>query len=218
MGMITKLEAVNQMLLVSGENLVTDLLESSGVDTSIAEVILEQCSLDVQIRGMANNMIVRKYFADPTTKYLILPSIDGDEEGLISAELVSSHYSVDGSLVSTRIYNNRLWNITDDTDQWAVNTEYFIQIVSKLKWENLDTPVQRAILSSAMRKYQIITQGDEASDAYLANQEAIFTTKGKAADMNDKKRNIFMAGDAYYRSRNPYMYDSSMFRYWRTSY
>ena len=42
MGFITKLQAVNQMLLTSGENLVSDLEDASGIDTGIALNILEQ--------------------------------------------------------------------------------------------------------------------------------------------------------------------------------
>jgi hypothetical protein len=220
MGFITRLQAVNQMLLTSGENLVSDLEDASGIDTGIAQNILEQCSLDFQMRGMANNKCIRKMLIN-SSGYLLLPSGDGDEEGVIATELISYHQNSDGDQIKIRMLSaspSRLWNITDDTDVF-VEADYYVEFIMKLLWENLDTSVQRAILSSAMRTYQILTQGDGEADAYLNQQEQIFNAKGRAADVNDKKRNIFMTGDLSLRSavnRNPYLNDPSRFRFWRT--
>lgn len=220
MGFITKLQAVNQMLLTSGENLVSDLEDASGIDTGIAQNILEQCSLDFQMRGMANNKITRKQLINGSG-YLLLPVGDDDEEGIIATELMSYHQNSDGDQIRVRMLNaspSRLWNITDDTDVF-VEADYYVEFIMKLLWENLDTAVQRAILSSAMRTYQILTQGDGEADSYLNQQEQIFNAKGRAADVNDKKRNIFTTGDPSLRSavnRNPYLNDPSRFRFWRT--
>ena len=220
MGFITRLQAVNQMLLTSGENLVSDLEDASGIDTGIAQNILEQCSLDFQMRGMANNKCIRKMLIN-SSGYLLLPSGDDDEEGIIATELISYHQNSDGDQIKIRMLSaspSRLWNITDDTDVF-VEADYYVEFIMKLLWENLDTSVQRAILSSAMRTYQIMTQGDVEADAYLNQQEQIFNAKGRAADVNDKKRNIFMTGDPSLRSavnRNPYLNDPSRFRFWRT--
>lgn len=220
MGFITRLQAVNQMLLTSGENLVSDLEGASGIDTGIAQNILEQCSLDFQMRGMANNKCIRKMLIN-SSGYLLLPTGDDDEEGIIATELISYHQNSDGDQIKIRMLSaspSRLWNITDDTDVF-VEADYYVEFIMKLLWENLDTSVQRAILSSAMRTYQIMTQGDDEADAYLNQQEQIFKAKGRAADVNDKKRNIFMTGDPSLRSavnRNPYLNDPSRFRFWRT--
>mgnify|MGYP002477975787 FL=1 len=221
MGLITKLQAVNQMLLASGENLVADLNGDSGIDTGIAEAILDQVSLDYQMRGMANNKILRKFNVD-SSGYLVLPSADTDEEGLISAELLSQHLNSDNYRIHARIATHvsppRLWNITDDTDVWTGGIDYYVEIVSKLLWENLDTPIQRAIMTSAMRHYQIITQGDEGSDAFLGYQEQLFSARGRAADINDKKRNIFNTNSVMRNAafRSAYLSDPNRFRYWNT--
>jgi hypothetical protein len=221
MGLISKLTAVNQMLLTAGENLVADLENASGVDTGIAEHILEQCSLDFQMRGMANNKVVRKMNTNLDYK-LLLPNPDGDEAGVISAELISFHVNSDNTQIKVRVLSDspaRLWNTTDDTDIFKANEDYYVELIMKLMWENLDTPVQRAILSSAMREYQILTQGDSSTDAYLALQQQVFNAKGKAADINDKKKNIFSSGDPSLQSavnRNAYTNDPSRFRFWRT--
>jgi hypothetical protein len=219
MGFITKLQAINQMLLTAGESLVADLNESSGIDTGIAETILEQSSLDIQMRGLANNKLVRKFNPDSTGK-IIFDSGDSDEEGVISAELISWHLNTDGLKITAKLLSDnppRLYNYTDETDVWTTG-DYYVEVIKKLRWEHLDTPVQRAIMASAMRQYQIITQGDGEADRYLEYNEQMFHLKGKASDINDKKRNIFHTGDANVRGavfRNPYIYDPSRYRYWR---
>ena len=196
MGYITKLDAVNNMMLAAGESLVADLQEASGIDTGIAEFILEQTSLDYQIRGLANNKIVKKLQAN-TDGYIYLPVGDGDEDGLISALLLSFHMNSDSIQIIARILETfppKLWNITDDKDKWETGVDYYVEIIKKLKWENIDTATQRVIMSSAMRHYQIATQGDGEADAFLAYQESLFSAKAKASDINSKKRNLFING------------------------
>jgi len=225
MGFITKLQAVNQMLLASGESPVADLIGNSGIDTGIADTILEQASLDFQLRGLANNKIVKKMNADSNGK-IYLPLGDGDEEGVIAADLMSTHYNVDNNIIVARVYDEgtgasqsiKLYNFTDDTDIWSLTEDYYVEIIKKLKWSHLDTPTQRAILASAARHYQILTQGDSTTDSFLAYQEQLFSIKGRAADINDKKRNIFITGDGNVRGaayRNPYLQDSTLRRFWQ---
>jgi len=226
MGFITKLQAINQMLLAAGEAPVADLTNNSGIDTGIADTILEQASIDFQLRGLANNKIVRKFNADTNGKIYFDVGADTDEEGIMSADLMSLHLNSDNQQIVAKVFNDgtgsansiKLYNFTDDTDVWTTGIDYYIEIVKKLKWEHLDTACQRAILASAARNYQILTQGDPAADQFLSYQEQMFNIKGKAADINDKKRNIFKDGDANARGaifRNPYVYDPNRYRYWR---
>jgi len=226
MGFITKLQAINQMLLAAGEAPVADLTNNSGIDTGIADTILEQASIDFQLRGLANNKIIRKFNPDSSGKIYFDVGADTDEEGIMSADLLSLHLNSDNQQIVAKVFNDgtgsansiKLYNFTDDTDVWTTGIDYYIEIVKKLKWEHLDTACQRAILASAARNYQILTQGDPAADQFLSYQEQMFNIKGKAADINDKKRNIFKDGDANVKGaifRNPYIYDPSRYRYWR---
>ena len=222
MGYITKLDAINNMMLAAGESLVADLDEASGIDTGIAEFILEQTSLDYQMRGLANNKIVKKLVPN-SSGIIYLPMKDDDEDGLISAVLLSTHSNDNGDQIIVRILETvppKLWNITDDTDKFATNQEYYVEITKKLKWENIDTTSQRSIMTTAMRNYQITTQGDGDTDMFLAYQESVYSAKAKANDINSKRRNIFLTGDSTVRNainRTPYSNDPSRFRYWRTS-
>lgn len=223
MGLITKLQAINQMLLASGENLVADLEGESGIDTGIAETILEQTSIDYQTRGIAANKFIKKYELT-TNRTIEFPTPDSDEEGILAVELISNHLAADGiqTIKARGLFNAipaRLWNITDNTDIWKFDSgPYYVEFTMKLPWENLETTVQRAILATAMRYYQSITQGDDTTDAFLGYQEQVFGIKNKAADVNDKKKNLFDSAsiirDATLRSR--YFSDPNRFRYWRT--
>jgi hypothetical protein len=78
MGFITKLQAINQMLLAAGESPVADLLNNSGIDTSVAETILEQASLDFQLRGLANNKMIRKLNPNAQGKIYLPVGADSD--------------------------------------------------------------------------------------------------------------------------------------------
>jgi hypothetical protein len=226
MGFITKLQAINQMLLAAGEAPVADLTNNSGIDTGIADTILEQASIDFQLRGLANNKIIRKFNPDSNGKIYFEVGSDTDEEGILSADLISFHLTSDNQQIVAKVFNDgtgssnsiKLYNFTDDTDIWTTGIDYYIEVIKKLKWEHLDTACQRAILATAARNYQILTQGDPAADQFLSYQEQMFNIKGRAADINDKKRNIFKSGDANVRGaifRNPYVYGPNSVRYWR---
>lgn len=203
MGFITKLQAINQMLLASGESPVADLLGSSSIDTEIANTILEQASLDFQLRGLANNKITKKF--NPNSSGLILlPLPDNDEEGVLSAKLLSTHVNEDNDIIVCRVYNDgtgsyssqKLYNFTDDTDIWELNKDYFVELIKKLSWSHLDTLSQRAIIATAVRHYQTITQGDSQLDSYLGQLEDIFRMKSKSADAYMKNRNIFNGAES----------------------
>ena len=220
MGYISKLDAINNMMLAAGESLVADLEEASGIDTGIAEFVLEQTSLDYQIRGLANNKITRKLAAD-ASGYIYLPTGDSDEDGLISAGLISNHLDEDSILIIARIQETnppKLWNITNDTNVWETGVDYWVEIIKKLKWEVIDTATQRSIMATSMRQYQSMTQGDGEADSYLAYQESMFSAKAKANDIKAKSRNIFSTGPSTTRnavSRSPLFNDPAYYRFWR---
>ena len=226
MGFITKLQAINQMLLAAGEAPVADLANNSGIDTGVAETLLEQASLDFQIRGLANNKLIRKITPDAEGRIYFQVGEDSDEEGIISADLMSAHINSNNEVIVAKIYNDgtgssgsvKLYNFTDETDIWDTNQTYYIEVIKKLKWDHLDTTAQRAILATASRQYQNLTQGDPSTDQFLGYQGEMFNAKGRAADINDKKRNIFKTGDINVWgaiSRTPYINNPNRYRYWQ---
>jgi len=213
MGYLSRLDAVNMMMLSAGESLVADLQEASGIDTGIAEFLLDQHSLEHQLRGIAENKFIKKIEPDDNG-HILLGYPNNDYQGIIEASLASTHYNADSIQIRARVTETnppRLYNMTDETDVWSTSEEYYVSITALLKWEQLDTTTQRAILASAMRKYQMLTQGDRVADSLLAESEAMNRIKARANNITDRRRNILSGSEAI--QRWPYInYD--MGRYW----
>ena len=213
MGSISRLDAVNQMLLSAGESLVADLEGSSGIDTGLAEFVLDQTSQDYQLRGLANNRFVKKYKLS-TAGNITLP------DNILAAELVSNHTDSDGSVIIGIDRQKRLYNIVEDTFNWKADREYKVEIIFELSWEDLSTPIQRGILGTSMRQYQLIVQGDDISDRFLAESEMLHKTRARAADINDQRTSIFSSGSpamkkALNRTSAGWSNDPARFRFWK---
>lgn len=202
MGQMTRLAAVNQMLLAAGEAIVSDLENQSGVDTSIAEYLLDEYTDDFQLRGLANNM------------YSMVLTVD--EDGLIHLpktiiSLNFESYIVNNDNVAIKVSVKRkgegflLWNVTDQTTDFSAYADQKLcaQILDQIPWEDIDTPGQRAITASAARRYQMLTQGDEGMDAYLQQDEMIYQSMGKSRDIESRNRTIWDAAD-YQKRRAVY--------------
>lgn len=215
MGVISRLDAVNHMLLMAGESLVSDLENNSGLDTEVAEFILDQFVQDFQIRGIANNTYCKKETLSEKGR-INLPA------NTISAELTSYHTNNDGwKLVGLAKGDpdKFLFNVTDQTYEWDSGEEYYIEIIHTIQWVDMDTPVQRGILSAAARQYQMVTQGDGDTDIYLQGLESLHITTAKAAILDDKKKNVFDSGTSKLQrifNRRLGTNDPARFRFWRT--
>lgn len=195
MGQMTRLEAVNQCLLAAGEAIVSDLENQSGVDTSIAEYLLDQYTQDFQLRGLANNEYITELAIDPATNKVFLPqTIMSLDFGTL---LSNDKGEVIRVSVKTEGENFILWNVTDQTSNWEAYASETLEakLLVKVAWEDIDTPGQRGITASAARRYQMLTQGDGEMDAYLQQDEALYNMKGNSRDIQSKHRNIWDAAD-----------------------
>ena len=108
MGLYSYTEAINHMLLVSGEHLVSDLSTEAGVDISVAEFILKKTIKTYQLRGLANNRYVVTIAPDVNGK-INLPST------ACYAQVVEPLFDpTTGEVIQTTIKSNptRLFNIT----------------------------------------------------------------------------------------------------------
>lgn len=215
MGQMTRLDAVNQCLLAAGEAIVSDLENQSGVDTSIAEYLLDQYTEDYQLRGLANNVYVKTLSMNDTGK-IYLPT------NIMSLDFGTYISNADGYTIRVSVKTEGssfiLWNVTDQTSDWSDYDTYDIKasLTVKLDWEDIDTPGQRAITASAARRYQMLTQGDEGMDAYLQQDEMIYNSMGKARDIDSKGRTIWDAAD--YKTKRSVFRQSGgnpNFRNWR---
>ncbi len=215
MGAMTRIDAVNQCLLAAGEAIVSDLENQSGVDTSIAEYLLNQFTDDYQFRGLANNRYSKTLTLD-ADGLVRLPAT------IISLDFNSLLTNAEGNVVRVSIKNNNgsfyLWNVTDQTSDFSAYSTEEIKatLIVSVEWEDIDTPGQRAIVASAARRYQMLTQGDQGADAYLAQDEAMYNMKGKARDVDSKRKTIWDSSSAQ-TQRAVFRGNSSSpdFRRWR---
>tara|TARA_R100001463_G_scaffold27709_9_gene64126 strand:- start:15327 stop:15974 length:648 start_codon:yes stop_codon:yes gene_type:complete len=188
MGYMTKLDAVNQMLISAGEGIVSDLENKSGVDTSVCEFMLEQKIVDYQMRGLANNQQQQCYETSNKDKTIELPN------NVLSGWLISTHTNSKGDQIRGIVRGANppyLYNLTDNTKEWSENVEYKVYLVLKFDWEDMDTNVQKAIVMQAAREYQMLSQGDGDVDNYLAQLSMYYDSQAKGSDNTQKRYNIF---------------------------
>ena len=221
MGAYTKLQAINEMLLYAGESTVADLDGSSGVDTSIAESILDQKTLDAQARGLANNITIRTIVLD-SMGCALLPADAMSVECI--TPISSSRDDMNLARITTRGWesgNPYLYNLTDGTKNLQANdaslTQVNVEVILQVDWEDMDTPVQKDITMQAARQYQMLSQGDGSVDNYLAQLEQFYGAKAKGADVNAKGYNtMFMQNNVWKATagRRPRT-SSQQLRFWR---
>jgi len=207
MGLYSYIDAINHMLLSSGEHLVANLNNDAGVDTSVADFILKQTIKSYVMRGIANNRYV-------VTLQLSTQTIGGSSvancialpSNACYAQVVEPLFdSTTGEVIQTTIKSADngpvLYNITKQTP--VFEKELKVEVIVTLGnsannygWDDIDSALQRGIMETAAREYQMITQGDLDVDKRLAVREQYHLARGRAGDMFKKNRNIFWGGDA----------------------
>lgn len=195
MGLYSYTDAINHMLLSSGEHLISDLTADAGVDTSVAQFILNQTIKAMVMRGIANNRYVTTIAPDSNGK-IVLPS------NACYAQVVEPLFDpTTGEVIQTTLKSTNsgpvLFNITKQTD--VFDRELDIEVIVTLGnastyygWDDIDSALQRGIMESAAREYQIITQGDMDIDKRLAVREQYHIARGRAADIFKKNRSILL--------------------------
>ena len=193
MGIYSYKDAVNHMLLSSGEHLVSDLNADSGVDTQVAEFILNQTIKAMVMRGVANNRYVTEITPDVNGK-IALP------DNACYAQVVEPLYDqTTGEVIQTTLKSNptRLFNITKQTDVFdkKLKVEVIVLLGDESQnygWDDIDSPLQRSIMEMSAREYQMTTQGDLYIDKRMAVREAFHVSRGRASDIFKKNRSILL--------------------------
>jgi len=220
---MSRLDAVNTMLISAGEHIVSDLVTDLGTDTQMSEWILDQNTLDYQIRGnVGNQRVIKNKNPDATSLRLELPT------DTIAAELISSHYtSTDNTRIRARLEGTDsdipyLYNVTEQTAKWVAGTDYDIEVIYFITFEHLTLSLQKAITASAARQYQLVIGGDLDVDTVLSQREQLFRMVHRAADIDDRNRNILSSSSsaASRAVRRGFgrvaSNDPTRFRFWRT--
>ena len=222
MGAISRLDAVNEMLIQSGEALVSDLDEQSGVDTSIAQYILDQKITEFAMRGIAQNMATRKFTPDDDGRvYLpvdILSARIVQRTGMDSSPVndvgnnVGHNVVIRGTGSASTPY---FYDLATGTDWFDTGVEISAQVIFTIEFEDMDTSIQKAVIYQAARTYQMLSQGDPAADAYLSQMEDYYEGKAKGYDNTAKNRNVLNSSTAYRAISRNSGTNPNAGRYWR---
>jgi hypothetical protein len=201
MGLYSYLDAINHMLLSSGEHLVSSLDTESGVDTSVAEFILDQTIKSNVMRGVANNRYVTEIApTSPTIGAVTYTNIIRLPDTACYAQVVEPLFDpTTGEVIQTTIKSSptRLFNITKQTDVFTktLKVEVIVTLgdsTTNYGWNDIDSALQRGIMEMAAREYQMVTQGDLDIDKRMAVREMTHIARGRAADVFKKNRSILL--------------------------
>ena len=193
MGAMTRLDGINQMLLYSGESIVSDLAGQSGIDTSIAEFLLDQKTMDYQQRGLAENQLIEQVSAAVDGRIKI--RTDSIDVTMLNPPRAVTEPEV-GRPCRVVSRGGYLYNLTDDTDVFINDNgqTYNLQYIITMDWADMATATQKAVVMNAAREYQMLSNGDAGTDNYLAQLEMQYVSKAKGEDAKDKGYSILQNG------------------------
>ena len=166
------------------------------------------------MRGVINNTYCKKFVPD-VNGYIYLPA---DTAHVELAEAIYSSTEEQYILASYKGSTPYLFNVTENTHSWTDKGDsdgIKLKLVVNMDWEDIESPMQKGIMSSAARDYQMISQGDANVDQYLAQREVVYGAKGKAADIKQKSRN-FLGQDISSALASTRSYHIRTARRWRS--
>lgn len=182
MGALSKLEAVNRMLVAAGEFPVSSLTVSGSNDVTIAVQLLDESTTMIQMAGTNTNTIYKTLTPDIEGKIYVNDNIihvDTVEESM------SRNVAVQGR---NPTYLIDLDN--EGTDIFEEGTELKVKLVTNLSFDDLETADQFYAVDHAARRYQFLTVGDRATDGILNEQAQYSRFMARAKDIRARDVNF----------------------------
>ena len=216
---LTELQAINQMLAAVGQAPVTsidttdNLYEKVGTnyvqlelptnpDVALARLTLDEVSRECQSEGWSFN---REYAygvkPDSTTKKITYAN-NWLQADLSNAPEYRSKY---GNKDTIR-RNNCLYDKTAHTDQWDVDTTYYIDILWLFEWEDVPRPIQDYIINKSAALFSLRVVGDQK--LYSSLQERAEDSRASAMEYEAQQGDYTFfghpTGQNYYNSYQPF--------------
>lgn len=205
--LFSQLDAVNTCLLAAGQSLVNSLAEDGATDTSVAEFILEQQTLEHQLRGLAAAKQRRTISVDPTTNTFVLSDNCIDVE---CVTYVTSSESGGRAVITVR--DGQLYNISDSTYIFAEDSIIVDEIV-KLEWDEIPVAMRKAIASAAAVDYVAQVTDDTKLLQRAMQREAMTRAQGKGQDVRARQHNQTFGSTAFRASYGRQLRGSNNPRY-----
>lgn len=185
MGYVTQLEAINEMLVAAGEQPVSNLVTPEA-DIGVAQVILDSCTRNLQVQGLAGNTFRKTYTVGVDGTIAI-----GDD--ILAVSIAVQPYGDHPiQVVIVGGATAKLYNTADDTDDFSdiPSGELEITEIRYLAWDDISTPIQIEIVGYAKQKYQMLVQGDSDMNKQLIMEMLESQKIGRVWDSRVKSRSL----------------------------
>lgn len=190
---MTKLEAVNEMLLAIGQAPV-NTLEVAGIrDVSIAESILDNVSREVQSSGHSFNTFYEAKSPDVNGDIIVPPDV-------LSIDAVDPRYAVvtlvdpDDSALKLFDKDERSFTFTDDVE---------CEVAKLLPFESIPQHARRYIVSMAKLRFQASAVGSSMLNSLIEQEVGMAYAEFRRAELLQQDNNILTLGGTDI-SRNRY--------------
>lgn len=194
-GHMSKLEAVNDMLLSVGESPVQSLASGLG-DAAIAEAILDRVSREVQLKGWHVNTRrsvtltkdVNDIFGVPVDT-LKVDTVDPTSGRQINIPRQSSFVNA----VMMRSADDTKWllyDIDNNSETWENETELTVDIVKFLNFANLTPALQMYVWTSAAHRFQKGLLGSKVVFEYTSEDVLAAETQAVQEDAENEDLNV----------------------------
>lgn len=160
--MLSKIEAVNQLLDAIGEDPVTSLDNENYEDLDAAIRHLDRVSREVQAKGWHRNTEYGYKLSPDLNKRIPLP------DNVLRIDTAKTFRGVD---VTQRSLNDftYLYNLTDKT--FTFDTPIEVEVVWLLDFEDLTPELQMYIAAKAAKEYQMSVLKAQSVDRFLRAKE-----------------------------------------------
>lgn len=192
MGALSKLEAVNRMLVAAGEFPVSSLTVSGSNDVTIAVQILDETTTMIQVAGTNTNTIIKTLTPDTEGKIYV-------DDNVIHVDTVEE--SMDRNVAVQGRNPTYLIDLDNEgTDVFDADTQLRVKLVKNLSFDNLETADQFYATDLAARRYQFLTVGDRVTDGILNETAQYSRFAARAKDIRARDVNFMDNTKSYWAS------------------
>lgn len=190
---MSKLEAVNEMLLAIGQAPVNTLAVAGIRDVSVAESTLDNVSREVQSEGHGFNTFTETL--TPTANGFLLVASD-----VLSIDALDARRTVI-AVVDANDSVLKLYDTDERTNVFADPLE--VEVVKLLSFESLPQHARRYIVALAKLRFQASVVGSDMLNRLIGQELDMAYASFRRAELLQQDNNILTSGGTYI-SRNRY--------------
>lgn len=189
---MSRLEAVNEMLLAIGQAPVNTLAVAGIRDVSVASSILDNVSREVQSSGHSFNTFTETKSPDVNGEIPIAADV-------LAIDAVDPRMDVI-AMVDTNDSAYKLYNKDEGTFLWPEDVE--CEVVKLLDFESIPQHARRYILAMAKLRFQASVVGSNMLNNLLEQEVGMAYAEFRRAELLQQDNNILTQGTIISRNRH----------------